>query len=109
MNDNNVDKNIDAALNSFDGANRAMPKPFLFTRLMARMNRAEENSWEKALRFIARPTVAIAGLCLVIGINAVVLFNNTGKTTVADQAYNNTDEFSTNVASLYNFENTEQQ
>jgi uroporphyrinogen-III decarboxylase len=109
MNDNNLDKNIDAALNSFDGAGKAMPKPFLFTRLMAKMNREEQNSWEKALRFIARPTVAIAGLCLVIGINAVVVFNNTGKTTVADQAYNTTDEFSTNVASLYNFENTEQQ
>ena len=110
MNDNNnIEKNIDDALNSFDGANKATPKPFLFTRLKARMNREENSTWEKAVRFIARPAVAVAGLCLIIGINAVVIFNNTSKTTVADQAYNNTDEFSSTVASLYNFENTEQQ
>ncbi len=110
MNDNNnIDKNIDGALNSFDGANRATPKPFLFTRLTARMNKEENSAWEKMVRFIARPTVAVAGLCLIIGINAVVIFNNTSKTVVADQAYNNTDEFSTTTATLYNFENTEQQ
>jgi hypothetical protein len=110
MNDNsNIEKNIDDALNSFDGANKAAPRPFLFTRLTARMNKEENSTWEKAVKFIARPAVAVAGLCLIIGINAVVIFNNTGKTTVADQAYNNTDEFSTTTATLYNFENTEQQ
>lgn len=106
---NNIDKYIDDALNSFDGANRAMPKPFLFTRLKAKMNKEENSAWEKMVRFIARPTVAVAGLCLIIGINTAVIFNNTNKkTTVAEQAYNNTDEFSTTTATLYNFENTEQ-
>ena len=36
MNNKNFDKKIDDALNSFDNANRATPKPYLFTRLQAK-------------------------------------------------------------------------
>lgn len=110
MNTNDhIDKLIDAALNSTDGAGRASPKPYLFTRLKARLDRGQESSWEKAARFIARPVVALAGLCLVISINALVIaYNNTpaSNNTGQDQLAT-TDEFTTSVTALYYAENTE--
>jgi hypothetical protein len=102
----NIDQQIDSTLNSLDGADQAMPKPFLYTRVMARMNKETNSYWERAGKFIAKPAVLIAGLCLVLSINAAVLFNNTGKSTTAEQT--STDGYSTAVATLYNFENTEQ-
>ena len=57
-----IDKMTDEALDSLDGANRATPRPYLFTRLAARMERQAESRWENVVRFIARPAVVIAGL-----------------------------------------------
>ncbi len=103
---------VEEALNSVDGAGRAEPRPFLLTRINARrLNATTETAWERAGRFIARPAVVIAGLCMVIGINAlVVAYNNstaTDTTSLANQQSIASDEFSTNTARLYDIENTE--
>lgn len=106
-----IDKMTDEALNSLDGAERATARPYLFTRLAARMERQNESTWENIGRFIARPAVVIAGLCMIIAINAlVIVFNNNStaaNTNVAEQSVTQ-DEFSTSIASLYDTENTEQ-
>ena len=57
-----INKLIEEALNSVDDIRRAEPKPFLLTRINARMNRVVESVWEKAGWFIARPVVAFTGL-----------------------------------------------
>src|SRR5438105_4907219 len=102
-----IDKMTDEALDSLDGAKRATPRPYLFTRLAARMERQAENPWENVGRFIARPAVVIAGLCLIIAINVVVVASNNsnaGNTSLAEQNITQ-DEFSTSIASLYDTEN----
>lgn len=101
-----IDEKAAKALDSFDGAQQATPRPFLFTRISARMKKEEQDTWAKAGRLLARPSIAFAGLALVLGINAMVLFNNDRKQQTNDQAYT-TDEYSTTVATLYNFENGE--
>jgi hypothetical protein len=106
-----INKLIEEALSSVDDAQRAAPKPFLFTRINARMNKGAESVWEKAGWFITRPAVAFAGLCLVVLINAMVIFYS--KTTTAfataDMAVQNTaDEFSYPVATIYDNDNTAQ-
>ena len=104
-----IDKMTNEALRSVDGAKRAAPRPYLFTRLTARMQSQKESAWENAGRFIARPVVLVAGLCGIIAVNALVIaFNNstTATTTVAEQTATQ-DEFSTSIASLYDIENTE--
>lgn len=110
-NKEHIEKMVEDALNSVDGAGRAEPKPFLLTRINARLNSTRETAWERASRFIARPAVVIAGLCMVIGINAlVVAYNNSTGTDTAmanNQQYAASDEFSTNTAKLYDIENTE--
>ena len=110
MNKNeHIHKLVDEALGSLDGAERATPRPYLFTRLNARMQREPENSWDNVLKFISRPAIALAGLCLVITINALVVSSNyTGQTTtVAEEQYVSADEYNTSVAVLNDIENIE--
>ena len=103
-------KMTDEALESVDEIIRATPRPYLFTRLMARMENRKESAWENAGRFIARPVVVVAGLCAIIAVNALVIaFNNStpaATNTVAEQSATQ-DEFSASIASLYDIENTE--
>ncbi len=111
MNTNkNIDQLIEETLNSADGIQRATPKPFLLTRINARMNNTTASLWEKASWFITRPAVAFTGLCLIILINVTVLANTDALSTTnvaADTvAHNSTDEIST-VATIYDIENTQ--
>ena len=111
MNSNeNINKLIDEALSSVDDIKRAAAKPFLLTRIYARMNKGAESFWEKAGWFIGRPVVAFAGLCLIILINVmVVMFNGSANSdTVTEQiAQTPADEFSYTVATIYDNENTQ--
>ena len=105
-----INKLIEDALNSVDDVKRAEPKPFLLTRIQARMNKGKESAWEKAGWLIARPAVAFTGLCLIIIINVIVIMNNdqVSAGNGADQvALNSTDEFSSTVATIYDIENTQ--
>jgi hypothetical protein len=106
----NINRLVEEALNSVDSIKRAEAKPFLLTRIHARMNKGTESVWEKAGWFIGRPAVAFAGLCLVVLVNTmvIVLNNPSEQTTVAEQpAQAQTDEFSYTVATIYDFENTQ--
>ena len=99
-----IEKMIDEALNSLEGAGRAVPQPFLLTRINAKLNKPKESTWEKAAGFIASPSVVIAGLCLIIAVNVLVITSNRANDndtiTVVNQQSLPTDEFSTTTASL---------
>lgn len=100
---------IEEALNSMDNAERAEPRPFLLTRINARMARGAESVWEKAGRFIARPAVAFTGLCLIVLLNViVVMYNKTSDAaTVSEQTVQSqADEFSYTAATIYDNDNT---
>jgi len=104
-----IDKMTDEALNSLDGADRATVRPYLFTRLRARMERQKESAWENVGRFIARPAVVVAGLCVIIALNILAITSNNStasNTSVAEQSATQ-DEFSPSIASLYDTENNE--
>ena len=106
----NMNKLVDEALSSVDDIKRAEAKPFLLTRIHARMNKGTESVWEKAGWFISRPAVTFAGLCMIIVINImVVLFNGSANSgTVTEQtAQTPADEFSYTVATIYDTENTQ--
>ena len=110
MNNNDINKLTEDALNSLDGAVRATAKPYLLTRLNAKMQNVKESGWDKALKFINKPAIALAGLCLIIGINAMVVsYNYPGKTSVAiEEQYAAVDEYnSASVAVLNDIENIE--
>lgn len=104
---------INQALNSADGIERAVVKPFLLTRINARLNQSKETIWEKASWFIGRPSVAFSGLAILIFINVtVIIFNRSAPLPVVTEqpAQESIDEFSyTAVSTIYDFENSEPQ
>jgi hypothetical protein len=80
---------VDAVLNSLDGATSAIPKPFLLTRINARLQAKQESIWDKSLYFISRPSIAFAAMCMVIAINIYALtYGDNTNTTLADDKQN---------------------
>lgn len=102
-----IHKKIQDTMHSIDGIKKASPKAFFFTRLEARMERGR-NVWEKITSFVAQPVIAFACICLVIMINAFVIFSSSNITkTVAQQNTElaTVDEYSQASATLYEYEN----
>ncbi len=67
---------IDEILDSLNGVGRAEARPYMYTRVMARIR--EENSfWTKTVGFIARPAVAIGCVLAVLAANAYTVMNST--------------------------------
>jgi hypothetical protein len=108
-NNEHINKLIDGALNSLDGAVRATPKPYFFTRLNVKLQNEGESNWDKALKFISKPAVAFTVLCLVIAVNTmVVALNYPNKTTaVPEEQFVSVDEYNSSAAYLIDNENTE--
>jgi hypothetical protein len=105
---NDINKQVVEAMNSLDGAGRATAKPYLLTRLNARMQNAKENKWDVALRFISKPAIAMVGIFLVIAINATVItYNYPGAGTTVEEQYASVDEYSSPVTVLNDIENIE--
>lgn len=103
----NINKMIEEALGSVDDAQRAEPRPFLLTRINARMNKGTESVWEKAGWFISRPAVAFTGMCLIVLLNVmVVMFNKTPDSAAEQTVQTQTDEFSYTAATIYDIDNT---
>lgn len=76
--DKDIQKLVEETLGSLDGLQKAEPNPFLFTRVMARLQQDENNAWEKITSFITRPAVVVAMIILFIVINALVIVQASG-------------------------------
>lgn len=96
-------------MSSMDGAGRAQPKPFLLTRINARLHKEPETVWDCLVSVAARPVFVVTLLCMVLLINglAVTLRSSTTATTVPAEQYAVNDDFSTSVTKVYDIENTE--
>ena len=70
-----MESRVEKVLQSLDGIERAQPAPWLFTRVKARMASEDRTTWGVMSSFLARPAVTIAGLCIILVLNAALLFN----------------------------------
>lgn len=80
MADNNhINKLVDDTLNSMDHHKRATPRPYLLTRINARLlNRDGSTIWDRLTSIITRPAVAMAGLIFIIMLNILIISSNKG-------------------------------
>lgn len=103
----NINKKIDDALNSLEGIRKAPAPPFFFTRLEARMQRAK-SVWENISSVISKPVFAFATICLVIMLNAFVIFSsvNTDENAASQSELATVDEYSQLNTPFYEFANT---
>jgi hypothetical protein len=102
-----LEQQVEEALHALDGAEKAIPKPFLLTRIHARVHAKQETIWDKCLYFISRPAIAIIVVGIVIALNVLVVANGT-KTEDAftDEVQNgfaaDDEEVAANTLILYN-------
>jgi hypothetical protein len=82
---NDIQNKVQQALDSLDGIQRAEPQPYFYTRLRARLQRNERTIWETMGSFMARPVVAVAGLCLILLMNAAILLRQSNNDTTSPQ------------------------
>ena len=108
INDDNLERRIDDALNSLNGIKSASPKPYLLTRINAGLDKQVSSSWENLALFISRPAVLIVGLCLVIFLNvAVMLSNKTNNITATAQSISTIADEEDNAATFVTIDNNE--
>jgi hypothetical protein len=107
MNNEKINKLIEETLNSFDGAEKAAARPFLFTRLAAKMHKKQETQWDNALHFLSKPAVVAACILLVIVLNASVFTYNQSAAVTTDEQYAASDYYSNDVVVLNDIENIE--
>jgi hypothetical protein len=103
-------KKADKTIESLEGIQRAEPRPFFFTRVKARLERDEKNIWEMTGAFLARPAIAVAGLCLILTINVFILIQKDTTSTQVNTALNTQlpeDENILAVSGTYDYENLE--
>jgi hypothetical protein len=104
-----IEAMVEDTLNSLNLVKPAGPGPFFFTRVQARLSRQKRNIWEEISLLLSKPAVAIAGICLIILINAVTVIDLKGTApSIAEQNEPIYDEdYNMAVTSFYDFENTE--
>ena len=78
---NDIEKRVEETLNSLDGIQRAEPHPWLFSRVKGRLMQEEKTAWGTIGSFLARPAIAIAGLCFILILNGFLLFNQEKKSS----------------------------
>jgi len=66
---------IDAILESLEGMERAMPAPFLHTRIVARMEQDRGAVWSRIIQYLSQPAVSISLSMFLILLNAYVLLS----------------------------------
>lgn len=87
---NRSENKIDEILNSLDGIKRAEARPFMYTRVMARLQEDDVKSiWGRTVAFIARPVVALACLTAVIATNVIFVINSEKSDTEVSVAVTN--------------------
>jgi hypothetical protein len=100
---NENDKRIEEILNSLEGAQRATPGPYFFTRLQQRLKSTPASTWEKIGRWISQPVVAFGSLLLIILLNIALVFNPADK----QERFEEGDEYTTMSATTFDYPNSE--
>lgn len=72
---NDIEKRVEEVLKSLDGIQRAEPRLWLFSRVKGRLIQEEKTGWGMVGSFLARPAIAIAGLCFILMLNGFLLLN----------------------------------
>ncbi|MBC7423476.1 MAG: hypothetical protein H7334_08505 [Ferruginibacter sp.] len=97
-NKEDINQKIDAAFNSLNNIKRASPKPYLLTRINARLDKEVKSIWETIAIYISRPLVMVLGLCLIIIINvSVILTNKSSSISAAERSVSSVDDEENNV------------
>lgn len=104
-NEANIQKNVQDALNSLEGIQRAEANPFLNTRIMAKIQAKKRpaTNWDIAAKWIARPVfAALIIIALLLANFAVISTTNAKKLQAKEEVENilSAEYATTNMYSL---------
>ena len=104
-----IGKKVDNTLESLEGIQRAEPRPYFFTRVKARLERGQKGVWETIGSVMARPAIAIAGLFIILAVNATILIEKETPTnqTVVQENVNTQEEENIFAVNTSDYENLE--
>lgn len=77
MQNKSSQEHIDQVLESLNGINKAAAPPFLYIRVVARLDRIHTSAWAKITMILSRPVVAFACVCMIILLNLFAVFSQT--------------------------------
>jgi hypothetical protein len=106
MDNEKLNKKVTETLNSFDGAGKATPAPYLLTRINARMQKEDvPGFWANAFTFFSKPVFAITVLGLLI-LYMIIITEKQNTDNGSSQNITTTKyDFAINVSSMYDVEN----
>ena len=99
-----IENQIDRALNSLEGIQRAEANPYLYTRIKARLDGKEGAFWNVAANFLTRPVAVMATFLFLVIMNITFIVESR-RHDVQPTAAEQTDETQL-VASDYNMAQT---
>lgn len=82
-------------IESLDGVQRAEPKPFLYTRISARIAKEESSGFSLILKVISAPAFSLGIAVLIVLINGYFMMKSTDSTI-------DTSDLSQGIAAEYN-------
>jgi hypothetical protein len=105
MNQQQSEETINRVLSSLDAVQRAEAPPYLFTRVMARMNQPAYSSWDPLVQWTARPAVAfaIAAGCILLNAAVYITTETATETTVANDNTLEEELTSSVTTTLYDY------
>ena len=80
--------NFEEVMDSLTGLQKATPKPFLATRVKAKLLQKKETLWDKIILIFNKPVIAFTSIVLIMAINTTILFQN----NTTNEASSTTDE-----------------
>ena len=107
---NHIERLVEDTLNSMEHSDKAMPQPYLLSRINAYMRNRKSTKWDRLITLITRPAVAMGGMMLIVLLNIFIISGNTRTTSQYYQQEMMGDEqgFSiTNTTAVYDIENIE--
>ncbi len=100
-----IEKRIEQTLESLNGIQRAEPQPWLYSRVQSRIRQEEDKTiWGTIGSFLARPVVAIAGLCLILLLNGLFVAEQANKSSSVSQNEQQQPDSESLIASSSSFE-----
>lgn len=101
-----IQKNVQDALDSLDGLQKAPANPFLHTRIMAKIDAKKKplTGWDIAARWVARPVFAAAIVVALLLANFAVLSDTKAKKMQAKEEVENILSAEYATSNMYSLE-----
>jgi len=103
-----IETEVNKTLASLDGIQKANPKPYLYTRIMAKMENAERSSSSSLALKPAYQRIIVASLLILVAFNfftATLYFSSTSSTTeTASQEEMYFDQYYPTLTTIDNME-----